>query len=272
MHFLVNIPMNSINHKIEKIIEEVSCQEKRHYSPLKVLSLIDLTRYHIDDTEAIIRSLCQQAETPYGDVAAVCVAPRFVKLAKSLLKNSSVRVVSHVDMFKKRPAHEIIADIEKAIKDEAQAIEVVFPYQDYLEGRLDKAEKFIRECGLACAHQVALKITIEVSAYKTYQQIYDATRYLIDVGVDFIKSSTGRKPISITPEIAAAILFAIKDSGENIGFKPAIGIDTLEQASQYLALTESILGAQVINPDSFRIGADEKLLHELTKMLEIATK
>ncbi len=260
--------MTSINNRIKNVFKELKLPSHLDHVAMQTLSLMDLTRYHIDDTEEIIRYLCKEAKTPYGDVAAVCAAPRFVKLAKSLLKNSTVRVVSHIDMFKNPPLARIISDIEKAIADEASAIEVVFPYHAYLEGRLDEAEKFIRECSMACAHQVFLKITIEVSVYSSYQAIYDAARYMIDIGVDFIKTSTGRKPISVTPEIAAAILLAIKDSGENIGFKPAIGIDTIEQASQYLALTEQILNADWLRSETFRIGADEKLLNDAKKTLE----
>ena len=58
----------------------------------RALPLLDLTSLNDDDSDATINRLCARARTPFGDVAAVCVYPRFVKLCRERLAGSGVRI------------------------------------------------------------------------------------------------------------------------------------------------------------------------------------
>lgn len=54
----------------------------------RALSLMDLTTLNDDDTDAKVIALCQKAKSQDGTVAAVCVYPRFVPIAKKTLREA----------------------------------------------------------------------------------------------------------------------------------------------------------------------------------------
>ena len=85
--------------------------------------------------------------------------------------------------------------------------------------------------------------------------IETASRLAIDAGADFIKTSTGKTPLSATPEAAEIMLKAIKASGKPVGLKPSGGIRTVADAKIYLDLADHIMGPEWVTPRTFRIGA-----------------
>ena len=62
-----------------------------------LINLLDLTSLNEDDNNARIEKFCQRAITPYGNVAAVCVYPRFVPTARDALKGSGVKLATVVN-------------------------------------------------------------------------------------------------------------------------------------------------------------------------------
>ena len=112
-----------------------------------------------------------------------------------------------------------------------------------------------------------LKIIIETGEIKDIIAIKEATRLCIDADADFVKTSTGKTPVSATPQAANAILETIASSGKNIGFKASGGIKTTADAKDYLTLTTLIMGSNRINQSHFRIGASS-LLDDLIKTIE----
>ena len=82
-----------------------------------------------------------------------------------------------------------------------------------------------------------------------------AADFAIDHGADFVKTSTGKTPISATPEAAEIVLEAIAVSGRPVGFKASGGIRTLADARAYLDLADEIMGAGWATPATFRFGA-----------------
>ena len=83
--------------------------------------------------------------------------------------------------------------------------------------------------------------------------------FAIDHGADFVKTSTGKTPVSATPEAAEIVLEAIAVAGQPVGFKASGGIRTVDDAAAYLALADRIMGADWASPATFRFGASSLL-------------
>lgn len=255
--------MSLIDKKVQGILQQIDFSQSPHHAAQRALSMMDLSYYEGRDTATIVKRLCSKAITPYGSVAAVCVMPQFVKLARSLVKDDTVQIISSVDTLMKRSPSQIVSDIEFAIKEGADAVEIIFPYALFLSGKRKKVEQFMQDCSIASGHKALLKMTLQVTMFPDLESIYDASRLVIDVGADFIKTSSGRKASGVTLPIATTILLAIQESSQTVGFKAAVGINALHQAAEYLTLTDFIMGEEGVSPETFRFGADEKLLADL---------
>uniref|UniRef100_A0AC34R6E7 Deoxyribose-phosphate aldolase n=1 Tax=Panagrolaimus sp. JU765 TaxID=591449 RepID=A0AC34R6E7_9BILA len=103
------------------------------------------------------------------------------------------------------------------------------------------------------------------------ENIYKASWVSMLAGADFIKTSTGKEAVNATLEVAFVMLQAIKKyydlTGKKIGFKPAGGIKTIDEALGFVAIVKNILGDEWLNPNLFRIGASS-LLDNVLKALE----
>lgn len=224
----------------------------------KIISLIDLTSLNDEDTNESILTLCKKAITPMGSVAAVCVYPRFVKLAADFF-SGKMKIATVVNFpHGADPLDEVIALIHQSIQDGADEIDVVFPYANFLSGDETGAVDFIRTCKKACGHHL-LKVILEIGALKESQIIFKISQAALSAGADFIKTSTGKIPTGATPEAALAMLLAIKSSHKNAGIKISGGIRTIEQALEYISLAETIMGNHWVTPNHFRIGASSLL-------------
>jgi deoxyribose-phosphate aldolase len=116
---------------------------------------------------------------------------------------------------------------------------------------------------------VTLKVILETGELVDPAKISQACRIALDHGADFLKTSTGKRPVSATPEAATLLLQAIARNAAarvRVGFKPAGGIRTVSDAAVYIALTTQHLGAAAVNPARFRIGASG-LLNDIEAVL-----
>ena len=222
----------------------------------RALALLDLTSLNDDDTETNIEDLCRRAVTPHGAVAAVCVWPRFVALSRRLLRDTGVRVAAVANFPAGSAGRDLAVKETRAIvADGGHEVDVVLPYQAWLAGDREAARVLVSACKKACGNAVHLKVIIETGCLETTDNIDAASRDAIAAGADFIKTSTGKVPVSATPRAAQIMLNAIRDCGRPIGFKAAGGIRTAEDAAVYLALADRILGPDWATPETFRFGA-----------------
>lgn len=224
----------------------------------KIISLIDLTSLNDTDDEIVIDKLCSKAITPLGPVAAVCVYPQFVRQAKTKLLNTAVKVAT-VANFPRGNATQsmVLAEIERAVTEGADEVDVVIPYQAYLVNRAESVQGFLHACKQAC-RSAKLKVILETGVLQSVELIEQASQAAIQAGADFLKTSTGKVAVGATLEAAATMLLAIKNSraeGRSVGFKASGGIRTPEQAASYIKLAELILGENWISPATFRFGA-----------------
>ncbi|MDT4847763.1 Deoxyribose-phosphate aldolase [compost metagenome] len=237
----------------------------------RVLALLDLTSLNDDDDMPHIVRLCSHALTPFGDVAAVCVYPRFTHIAGRTLKGLGGRgiKVASVCNFPSgdAPAAEVVEEVRRTLGDGADEIDLVYPYRKLLEGKPTGAVELIRACKALCGPYHTLKVIIESGELGDPELIRTASRETIEGGADFIKTSTGKVPVNATPEAAQVMLECIAEAGGKVGFKASGGLRTLEDARVYLEMAERLLGAEWISPQHLRFGASA-LLDDLLRRLK----
>jgi deoxyribose-phosphate aldolase len=243
------------------------------------MSMLDLTTLEGKDSEGKVRQLCQKAMRPMpGDptvphVAAVCVYPNLVSIAKDALSGSGVKVASVATGF---PAGQVplpvkIEDTRLAVAMGADEIDMVIDRGAFLAGDYDRVFEEIIAVKDACgpAH---LKVILETGELETYDNVRRASQLAMGAGADFIKTSTGKIQPASTPGVVLVMLEAIRDhykeTGRPVGMKPAGGIKTSKQALHLLVLVKETLGDAWLTPDLFRIGAStvaNDLLMQLVK-------
>ncbi len=244
--------------------------EKRQQEARLALSLMDLTSLNTDDTDAVIETLCSQAQTPEGSPAAVCVYPKFIDVARKKLAQMGL---SHVKVATVTNFPDGSDDINRAVSETrlavaagAHEVDVVFPYKALMSGNAEIGKELVSQCKQACGDAVQLKVIIESGELKTEVLIRQASEICIAAGADFIKTSTGKVPVNATPEAAKIMLTAIKNSGKDVGFKAAGGVKNAEDAALFLDITREIMGDNWINANHFRFGASSLLANLLATL------
>ena len=233
----------------------------------RALPLVDLTDLGGDCTHDAVDRLCERAVTPRGTVAAICIWPRFVSHARGRL-NGTVPIATVVN-FPEGAANEEITVVEtrQAVRDGADEIDLVLPYIAFAEGDHAAARRMVR----AVREEVPdglLKVILETGELRDEALIREASRLAIECGADFIKTSTGKVTENATLESARTMLEEIAASGRrDVGFKPAGGIRTCEDAGAYLALADRVMGADWVGRRTFRFGASG-LLDDLLAALD----
>ena len=222
----------------------------------RALRCLDLTDLAETCSDHAIDDLCARALTPLGPVAAVCVWPQFVARARDPLKGSTVRIATVVNF----PAggddvERVIDDVGEALGDGAQEIDLVIPFEAVIRGDLDTAAELVAAVRDVVDQGRLLKVILETGRLADPKLIETAARIAIEEDADFIKTSTGKTPVSATPEAAAIMLEVIRASGRPVGIKPSGGIRTVQDAQLYLDLADSVMGAGWATPRTFRIGA-----------------
>lgn len=224
------------------------------------LSLLDLTNLRDDCDTAAIDELCRRAQTPYGTTAAICIWPRFVAQARITLGDGNpVRIATVVNFPSGNlPVSAVVEETKGAIRDGADEIDLVIPYEAFLAGNEPAVTEMVSAVRDACPN-ACLKVILETGELKDSARISRASELAIEAGADFIKTSTGKVSVNATLEAADIMLRAIRDSRKRIGFKPAGGIGTVADADLYLRLAETIMGSDWIMPSTFRFGASSLL-------------
>jgi deoxyribose-phosphate aldolase len=230
------------------------------------ISMCDLTTLEGRDSPGKIRQMCAKAVRPdpqdlsVPPVAAVCVYPDLVGIAKRALSGSTVKVASVATAFPsgRAPLPVKISDVKRAVSAGADEIDMVIDRGAFLAGDLRKVFDEIAAVKETCG-EVHLKVILETGELETYDNVRRASDLAIAAGADFIKTSTGKVQPAATPAVTLCMLEAIRDhwfaTGVKIGMKPAGGIRTSKQALHYLVIVKETLGGDWLTPDLFRFGA-----------------
>jgi deoxyribose-phosphate aldolase len=243
------------------------------------MSMLDLTTLEGKDSEGKVRQLCRKAIRPLPEdptvphVAAICVYPNLVPVAKDALRGSGVKVASVATGFPAGlvPLPVKLDDARWAVAMGADEIDMVIDRGAFLSGEYSKVADEIAAVKEASgpAH---LKVILETGELETYDNVRRASDLAMAAGADFIKTSTGKVTPAATPPVVLVMLEAIRDhylaTGRRVGMKPAGGIKTSKQALHLLVLVKETLGDAWLTPDLFRIGAStlaNDLLMQLAK-------
>jgi len=241
------------------------------------MSMIDLTTLEGKDSEGKVRQLCYKAMHPHDampgvpQVAAVCVYPTMVKVAKKALKGSSINVAAVATAFPSgmAPLQVKLDDTHYAVDEGADEIDMVISRGKFLQGEYNFVFDEIAAVKEACG-KAHLKVILETGELSTLDNVRKASDLAILAGADFIKTSTGKIQPAATMPVTLVMLEAIRDyyyaTGKMIGMKPAGGIATSKLALHYLVMVNETLGAQWLNPDWFRFGAS-KLANDILMQL-----
>jgi len=222
---------------------------------LRALRLLDLTDLSDQASETGTLQLCARAVAAPGPVAAICIWPQFIKLARQTLKASPVRIATVVNFPAGNSNCNLVgSDITEAIADGADEIDLVLPWRAFLAGDSENAREMVTEARGSCGDKI-LKVILETGEYPDQASVRAASELAIAAGADFIKTSTGKTKTSATPAAARTMLEAIKASGKPVGLKASGGLRTLADAKSYLDLADGIMGPSWVTARTFRFGA-----------------
>jgi deoxyribose-phosphate aldolase len=247
-----------------------------------VLNMIDLTTLEGKDTPGKVQQMCYKAHhlhDAYPDlptVAAVCVYPSMVAVAKTALAGTKVKVASVATAFPSgQSTLEVkLADTRFAVEQGADEIDMVISRGKFLQGEyafvFDEIAAIKETCGTA-----RLKVILETGELGTLDNVRRASEIALYAGADFIKTSTGKVQPAATLPVTYVMLTAIRDfyeqTGIQVGMKPAGGISTSKLALHNLLLVKETLGDAWLNNHWFRFGASSLANDVLMQLMKTRT-
>ena len=230
------------------------------------LSMIDLTTLEGQDTPGKVRQLCQKALHLHDrlpglpHVAAICVYPTMVSVAKRALAGSGIKVTSVATAFPSgmTPLNIKLEETRIALQEGADEIDMVLSRGAFLQGEYTRVFDEIVAVKDACG-DAHLKVILETGELGTLDRVRRASVLAMQAGAAFIKTSTGKIQPAATMPVTLVMLQAIRDyyyeTDRRVGMKPAGGISKAKQAIQYLVMLRETLGQEWLTPDLFRFGA-----------------
>ena len=252
-------------------------------------SIMDLTTLSPKDTPSSVRKLVEKVNSfavdypNYPLPASVCVYPNFASVVRETRKDPRVHVTTVAGCFPTSQSFlEVkLHEIEMAVRDGADEIDIVLALNSFLEGDFEAAGKEIlasRTCidkvAAELGHPVVLKVILETGLLVTPERIADASFLAMENGADFIKTSTGKVEVNATPMAAYVMCQCIKiffeQTGRKVGFKAAGGISSAMDAVCYYSIVSTLLGKEWLDKSLFRFGVS-RLANQLLSAVEQKT-
>ena len=246
------------------------------------ISMVDLTTLEGQDTAGKVRALCAKGVRPdpsdpsVGSVAAICVYPDMVPVAKAALAGGDVRVASVATAFPSGRASRSVklADVADAVAAGADEVDMVIDRGAFLAGRYQAVFDDIVAVKQACG-DAHLKVILETGELATYDNVRRASWLAMLAGADFIKPSTGKVQPAATLPVTLVMVEAVRDyrsaPDTQVGVKPAGGIRTAKDAIRYLVMVNETAGEDWLSPEWFRFGASSLLNDLLMQRQKLTT-
>ena len=272
------LTQENVKAEVARILSEKYDENNKIEVWKQCLHQIDLTTLCVDDTDERVQTMaCRVNEfaDKYPDVpnvAAICVYPAMVPFVKSALKADGVGIASVAAGF---PASQTflevkVAEVAMAVMEGATEVDIVISAGKMLQHRYQEVYDEICELKAAC-RDAHLKVILETGALNDPALIKKASLIAMQAGADFIKTSTGKIAVNATPEATYVMCQAIKEwnekTGAVVGYKPAGGVRTTEEAVQHYTLVKEILGEKWLNNKLFRFGASSLANNLLTSIM-----
>lgn len=254
-----------IRQTVQKIIMEKVPENDTPEVKKFLMGSVELTSLHTTDSEESILAMTERVndfDSAYPElphVATICVYPCFANIVAQSLEVDGVEVAVVSGAFPSSQTFMEVKTIETAlaIKDGATNVDIVMPVGKFLSGDYEGLCDDINELKQTC-EEVPMKVILETGDLKTASNIKKAAILSMYAGADYIKTSTGKEKVSATPEAAYVMCQAIKEyydeTGIQIGFKPAGGINTVMDAIIYYTIVKEVLGKKWLTNYYFRLG------------------
>lgn len=264
---------------INKVPENDTLEVKKF-----LMGSIELTTLSTTDSETSVMAFTErvnQFDSTYPDfphVATICVYPCFAETVANTLEVQGVEIACVSGSFPSSQAliEVKVAETALAVKDGATEIDIVMPVGKFLDGDYEGMCEDIQELKNTCGEDVAMKVILETGCLKTAENIKKASILSMYAGADYIKTSTGKEKVSATPEAAYVMCQAIKEyydqTGIQIGFKPAGGINTVMDAITYYTIVKEVLGEKWLTNKWFRLGTSRLANFLLSELMGEETK
>lgn len=266
----------------KKLLDEHCVENDKRETWIQCLHSIDLTTLNGEDTTVKVQTMAERVNafgTTYPNlknVAAMCVYPALVETAHATLtENVGIAAVAGGFPASQTFLEVKVAEAAMAVQAGATEIDIVISVGKFLEGRYQEVADEISEIKAAIrgAH---LKVILETGALKTAENIWKASILAMASGADFIKTSTGKIAINATVEASYVMCSAIKAwyerNGQVVGYKPAGGVSTTDEAVQHYTIVRTILGEEWLTNTRFRFGASRLANNLLSSILGQETK
>ena len=270
LHGLPGVDQVGVDARVADLATRSIKKQSKLFALDLAVAMTDLTTLEGSDTPGKVRALCAKGVEPEpGDptcppVAAICIYPDLVAVAKAALGHSGVKVASVATSFPSgRAALAVkLADVGTAVEAGADEVDMVIDRGAFLAGRYEQVLDEIVAVKEACgpAH---LKVIFETAELATLDNVRRASWLAMIGGANFIKTSTGKVTPAATPPVVHVMLEAVRDfyelTGRTVGVKAAGGIRTAKDAIRYLVIVHETAGARWLTPNLFRFGASSLL-------------
>ena len=273
-----NLDDAAVREAVRKIIAEKVPENDTMDVKKFLFGSIELTTLKTTDSDTSVLAFTERVndfDNEYPDlphVATICVYPCFAKTVSESLEVDGVEIACVSGSFPSSQARiEVkVAETALAVADGATEIDIVMPVGKFLSGDYEGVCDDIAEMKAACGESVPMKVILETGALKTASNIKKASILSMYAGADYIKTSTGKMEPAATPEAAYVMCQAIKEyydeTGIQIGFKPAGGINSVMDAMIYYTIVKEVLGEKWLTNKWLRLGTSRlanMLLSEL---------
>ena len=261
----LEISDQEVNEAVKKIIAEKVPQNDTTEVKKFLMGSVELTTLKTTDSETSVMAFTEkvnQFEEAYPTlphVATICVYPKFAKVVSETLEVEGVEVACVSGSF---PSSQSLIEVKTvetslAVKDGATEIDIVMNVGAFLDGDFETVVDEIQQEKEACGEK-KMKVILETGCLKTAKNIKIASLLSMYGGGDYIKTSTGKEQPAATPEAAYIMCQAIKEyydqTGIQIGFKPAGGLNSVMDALIYYTIVKEVLGEKWLTNQWFRMG------------------
>ncbi len=279
----LNVDDEAVKRQVEILLKEHLQENNTKEVKQFLFNSVELTTLKTTDSEDSVYKFVNKVnkfddEYPeLGHVATVCVYPNFAAICHETLENEEVEIACVSGSFPSSQTFiEVkIAETAMAIKDGATEIDIVMPVGKFLANDYEGVYDEISELKAVCGEN-KMKVILETGCLKTGENIKKAAILAMYSGADYIKTSTGKLEPAATPEAAFMMCQAIKEyydkTGIQIGFKPAGGMKTVEDALTYYTIVKEVLGEKWLTNKMLRLGTSSLANKLLSDILEEETK
>ena len=278
-----NISDDEVREAVRKIITEKVPENDTLEVKKFLMGSVELTTLKTTDSEESVLAFTERVnafdeqypELPH--VATICVYPCFAKTVSEALEVDGVEIACVSGSFPSSQAliEVKIAETALAIKDGATEIDIVQSVGKFLSGDYETVADEISELKAVCGEK-KMKVILETGCLKTASNIKKASIIAMYAGADYIKTSTGKLEPAATPEAAYVMCQAIKEyyqeTGIQIGFKPAGGLNSVMDAITMYTIVKEVLGEQWLTNQWFRMGTSRLANLLLSEVIGHETK